>query len=46
VLRCGGHPVNLAVPEAYDTALPVAFKVHTLVGWFVGWFARWLVCSV
>lgn len=27
VLRCGGHPVNLAVPEAYDTGLSVPFKV-------------------
>ncbi|KAF6256911.1 pyridoxal phosphate-dependent transferase [Scenedesmus sp. NREL 46B-D3] len=26
VLRCGGHPVNLAVPEAYDTALASPFK--------------------
>lgn len=28
VLRCGGHPVNLAVPEAYDTATPHRFKVR------------------
>lgn len=28
VLRCGGHPVNLAVPEAYDTGLSVPFKVR------------------
>lgn len=27
VLRCGGHPVNLAVPEAYETGLSVMFKV-------------------
>lgn len=27
MLRCGGHPVNLAVEEAYDTALSVPFKV-------------------
>lgn len=26
VLRCGGHPVNLAVPEAYDTSLASPFK--------------------
>jgi hypothetical protein len=26
VLRCGGHPINLAVPEAYDTAVAVPFK--------------------
>lgn len=26
MLRCGGHPVNLAVPEAYDTALASPFK--------------------
>jgi len=26
VLRCGGHPINLAVPEAYDTALATPFK--------------------
>lgn len=27
ILRCGGHPVNLPVPEAYDTALDTPFKV-------------------
>lgn len=27
MLRCGGHPVDLAVPEAYDTATPAPFKV-------------------
>lgn len=26
VLRCGGIPVNIAVPEAYDTALAAPFK--------------------
>lgn len=33
VLRCGGHPINLAVPEAYDTALSVPFKVVRLTCW-------------
>lgn len=26
VLRCGGHPINLPVPEAFDTALDSPFK--------------------
>lgn len=26
MLRCGGRPVNLPVPEAYDTACPAPFK--------------------
>ena len=26
VLRCGGHPINIAVPEAYETSLAMPFK--------------------
>jgi tryptophanase len=33
VLRCGGHPINLAVKEAYDTALSVPFKVCSMTRW-------------
>jgi tryptophanase len=36
VLRCGGHPVNLAVPEAYETGLSVMFKVGCLCLFKVG----------
>ena len=34
VLRCGGTPVNLAVPEAYDTAAAVPFKVRATAACF------------
>jgi tryptophanase len=36
VLRCGGTPVNLAVPEAYDTAAAVPFKVRAAAACFEG----------
>lgn len=32
VLRCGGRPLDLAVPEAFDTASPSRFKVRRGLG--------------